>query len=218
MAATPFNRHLETVAGKSSLRITLLRRVKHLLGADGLLTLYKAQVRPIMEYCALTWMSSSSGHLSLLDKVQRRAERLINSAAQHQQRQMPRAHHQHRHQHPQQHHQQADQEAATAKLDSLQHRRRVAALSVIYKSQMQQEPHLAALRLPWRRTERSTRTVLTSVYLLEIPRSRTSTHQRTFSAATSTLWNAFVSEVNVERLSLQQVKVAAYNWCRTHPL
>ena len=75
-----FARHLESVARKASLRVTLLRRVRHLLDADGLMKLYKAQVRPVIEYSPLTWMSSAQCHLSLLDKVQRRAERLIQEA------------------------------------------------------------------------------------------------------------------------------------------
>ncbi|KAG0719251.1 hypothetical protein GWK47_007326 [Chionoecetes opilio] len=49
-----FDRHLETVARRASLRVTLLRRVRHLLDADGLMRLYKAQVRPVMEYSPLT--------------------------------------------------------------------------------------------------------------------------------------------------------------------
>ena len=77
--------HLESVARKASLRVTLLRRVRNLLDADGLLKLYKAQVRPIMESSPLTWMSSGQGHLSMLDKVQQRAERLIADAYGHQQ-------------------------------------------------------------------------------------------------------------------------------------
>lgn len=54
-----FDRHLEDVARKASQKVTLLRRLRHLLDSDGLLTLYKAQVRPIMEYAPLTWMSSA---------------------------------------------------------------------------------------------------------------------------------------------------------------
>ncbi|KAG0719571.1 hypothetical protein GWK47_050170 [Chionoecetes opilio] len=72
-----FDRHLETVVRRASLRLTLLRRVRHLLDADGFLRLYKAQVRSVMDYSPLTWMSSAQCHLSLLDKVQRRTERLI---------------------------------------------------------------------------------------------------------------------------------------------
>ncbi|KAG0719442.1 hypothetical protein GWK47_050436 [Chionoecetes opilio] len=36
-----FDRHLETVARRASLRVTLLRRARHLLDADGLMRLYK---------------------------------------------------------------------------------------------------------------------------------------------------------------------------------
>ena len=70
--------HLEEGVRKASQKVTLLRRLSHLLNADGLLTLYKAQVRHIMEYAPLTWMSSAHCHLNLLDKVQKRAERLIS--------------------------------------------------------------------------------------------------------------------------------------------
>ncbi|MPD00395.1 hypothetical protein E2C01_095863 [Portunus trituberculatus] len=44
------------------------------------MTLYKAQVRHIMEYSPLSWMCSAQSHLSLLNKVQRRAERLLHGA------------------------------------------------------------------------------------------------------------------------------------------
>ncbi|MPD06466.1 hypothetical protein E2C01_102280 [Portunus trituberculatus] len=54
-----FDHHLEKVARSASSKVNLLCRMKHLLHADGLLTLYKAQVRPIMEYAPLTWMSSA---------------------------------------------------------------------------------------------------------------------------------------------------------------
>ncbi|MPC54568.1 hypothetical protein E2C01_048489 [Portunus trituberculatus] len=57
-------------------------RLLHLLNAQGLLTLYKVRVRPIMEYALVTWISSAHCHLNMLDKVQRRAERLIRGARQ----------------------------------------------------------------------------------------------------------------------------------------
>ena len=75
-----FDRHIENVTRKASQKVTLLRRLNHLLIPDGLLTLYKAQVRPIMEYAPFIWMFSARFHLDLLDQVQRRAERLICGA------------------------------------------------------------------------------------------------------------------------------------------
>ncbi|XP_063862157.1 uncharacterized protein LOC135101791 [Scylla paramamosain] len=58
----------------------LLRRVKHLLSPDDLLTLYKAQVRPVMEYAPLTWMSSARCHLNLLDKRQQWTQQTSTAA------------------------------------------------------------------------------------------------------------------------------------------
>ena len=66
-----FDRHLESVAYKASLRVKLLRRVKHQLDIDGLKKLYKAQMRLIMEYSPLTWMDITQSHLFLLNKWQR---------------------------------------------------------------------------------------------------------------------------------------------------
>ena len=204
-----FARHLESVARKASLRVTLLRRVQHLLDADGLLTLYKAQVRPIMEYCPLAWMSSAQGHLSLLDKVQRRAERLIRGARDQQQQ---------RQRQPQQHQQQQQQrQQPSGSLDSLAHRRRVGALTVLHKAQVQHTPHLAALRVPWRRSERTTRAVVSSDLLLEVPRPSTARYQRSFTCATVALWNTFATEVDPRAMSTQQVKKTAHRWCRTRP-
>ncbi len=219
-----FDRHLEKVAQKASQRVTLLRRLQHLLHADGLLTLYKAQVRPIMEYAPLTWMSSANCHLNLLDKVQRRAERLITSSAQQtqpRQQQQQRQHQQQQQQRQlrQQQHQQQQQrqEEELVVRDTLEHRRRVAALTVLHKAQIQHVPHLADLRATWRRSERSTRKVLGNDLLLEAPRSRSSTHQRTFSSAAVSWWNNLTAVVDVRRLSTQQMKVTTHKWLRLHP-
>ena len=205
-----FDRHLECVARRASLRVTLLRRVSHLLDADGLMKLYKAQVRPVMEYCPLAWMSSAKCHLSLLDKVQRRAERLINGAGRREQQPQQQSLHPGRQQRQQQ------QQLQPCLLDSLEHRRRVGALTVLHKAQIRQTPHLAALRVPWRRSERTTRAVVSDV-LLEVPRTRSVRCQRAFTYATSVLWNTFTAAVDVTRMSSQQVKCAANVWLRLHP-
>ncbi|MPC99085.1 hypothetical protein E2C01_094480 [Portunus trituberculatus] len=128
-----FDRHLESMARKASLRVTLLRRVRYLLDAKGLMTLY-------MEYNPLSWMCSAQSHLSLLDK---------------------------------------------------------------------------ALWIPWRRSERTTRAVVSDT-LLEVPRCHSVRCQRAFSHDTVVLWNAFISAVDVSSMSTQQVKCAAHAWLRTH--
>ncbi|XP_063845411.1 uncharacterized protein LOC135091588 [Scylla paramamosain] len=56
-------------------------------------------------------------------------------------------------------------------------------------AQVQGVLHLAGLRLPTRVTSRYTRTVLSSGDSVEVPRSRSSQHQRTFWGRVSRLWN-----------------------------
>ena len=189
-----FDRHIKHVARQASLRVSALRRVAGLLDKRGILLLYKAQVRPYLEYGTLTWMSSAATHLRLLDKVERRVQRLLEDD-----------HHQPP---PPQH---------TTPLDPLEHRRDVAALVVFHKAQVQGVPHLARLRLPQREAVRDTRTVFSSHEQVGVPRSRASQHQRTFVSRVSRLWNNFTAAVPlVQELSTQQVKVAAHRWRGTH--
>ena len=185
-----FQKYIKETARKTSLKINILRRMKHLLDSKGLLTLYKAQVRSQLEYASLVWISSARSHLHLFYKVQRRAERLISSTGQ---------------------------QEATRNLDTLEHRRRVAAITVLHKAQIQHVPHLEGLRMPWRQSQRSTRSVLASDCQVEVPRSRTSLHQRTFAASTSRLWNDITTQIEVWGLTTQQVKLAAHSWCLLHP-
>ena len=183
-----FEEHIKETAHKASLKVTALRRLKHLLDAQGMMTLYKAQVRPHLEYAPLTTVSCPRSHLLLMDKVQRRATRLITSTCQ--------------------------RGETSGTLDSLDHRRNVAALTVLHKAQVQHVPHLESLRLPWRQSSRSTRSVLSSDCQLEIPRSFTSLHQRTFTSTTSRLWNSMTTTVNVWSLTTHQMKLEANTWCK----
>ncbi|KAG0718991.1 hypothetical protein GWK47_007413 [Chionoecetes opilio] len=98
-------------------------------------------------------------------------------------------------------------------LDSLEHRRDVAALVVFHKAQVQGVPHLAGLRQPPRVATRSTRTVLTSGDAVEVPRSRASQHQRTFVGRVSRMWNIFTAAVpHIQEMNTQSVKLAANRW------
>ena len=93
-----------------------------------------------MEYSPLTWMSSAQSHLSLLDKVQGRVDRLIHGAGgqgqqkreRQQQRLNPHTH----------------QDNSTQLLDSMEHQRRVGALTVLHRSKVQLTPHLMEVRIP----------------------------------------------------------------------
>ncbi|XP_045130660.1 uncharacterized protein LOC123515839 [Portunus trituberculatus] len=181
-----FDRHLKHVAHQASLRVSALRRVAGLLDKRGIQLLYKAQIRPYLEYGVLTWISSAATHLQRLDKIERRVQRP-----------------------PQQ---------EERSLDTLEHRRDVAALVVFHKAQVQGVPHLARLQLPPRVAQRDTRTVLSSHEQVGVPRSRASQHQRTFISRVARLWNKFTTIVPaVSEMTTQQVKTAAHRWRGTCP-
>ena len=102
-----FAAHIRTIARKAAGKITCLRRITWLVGSEALEHLYKAQIRSAMEYAPLTWGGAAPSHLELLNKTQRRAERLIYG------------------------------ENGASRLDSLQHRRDVAGICTMYKIHVQ---------------------------------------------------------------------------------
>ena len=189
-----FNHHVTAVARQASLRVSALRRVAGSLNPRGILTLYRAQIRPYLEYGALSWMSSAATHMQRLDAVERRALRLAE-AGDHLEEQLP-----------------------SPPVTSLEHRRDVGALVVCHKTQVQRVSHLGRLRLPPRTTQRCTRTTSLSDQHVEVPRSQTRQHQRTYTARSSRLWNMFTAATpQVLNMSTHQVKLAAHNWRKTLP-
>ena len=72
-----FRQHISNIAGKAAGKLAVLRRTTWLTNQRDLETLYKSQVRSVMEFSPLAWGGASPTHLALLDKVQRRAERII---------------------------------------------------------------------------------------------------------------------------------------------
>ena len=164
-----FTHHVRAVANKAAWKLSCVRRVSHLLDAKGVSTLYASQVRSLMEYAPLTWSSCPPSYLGLLDKVQKRAERLISMKT--------------------------PQDVPPPALQPLQQRRDVAGLCVIYKTHKQCVPHLAALRQPWAQPHRhSTRAATTRDHQLKIPFARTEAHLRSFLPRYTRLWNRVVQE------------------------
>ena len=184
-----FDVHVGAVARQASLRVSALRRMAGTLDPRGIVTLYKAQILPYLEYGCLSWMSSAATHMQRLDAVQRRALRL----AGYEERQ--------------------EDQRSTIPVTTLEHRRDVAAIVVCHKAQVQRIPHLQRLGLPTRAAQRHTRAALSSEQLVVVPASKSRQHQRTYAARTSRLWNMFTAATpQVENMSTQQVKVAAHRW------
>ncbi|KAG0730572.1 hypothetical protein GWK47_027961 [Chionoecetes opilio] len=189
-----FDAHIKQIAKMASHRVSALRRVANFLDRGEKFLLYKAQIRPYLEYAALSCMSCADSHSRRLDTIQRRALRLVDVAD-------PPA-----------------QSDLVSPLDSLEHRRDVAALVVFHKEHVQGVPHLAGLRQPPRVATRSTRTVLTSGDAVEVPRSRDSQHQRSFVSRVSRMCNIFTAAVpHIQEMNTQSVKLAANRWRLSKP-
>ena len=88
-------------------RDNALRRVASKLDTRSRATVYKAQVRSVMEYASLSWMSASQTTLELLDSIQRKALRIIGTSE--------------------------EEARSQLNISSLHHRRQVAAATVLYK-------------------------------------------------------------------------------------
>ena len=61
--------------------LTYLFRTKRFFTPTQLLTLYKAQIRPCLDYCSHLWRGASKHSLNTFDAIQRLAIRLIGDPA-----------------------------------------------------------------------------------------------------------------------------------------
>ena len=180
-----FRTHIERLAREASGKLASLRRISWLLDSKGLEILYKAQVRSSLEYACLAWGGAASKHLALLDKVQDRAERLIKNSG-------------------------GGQEP---KLHTLQHRRDVAGLTVMYKVQQLRVSHLQPLRQPLRQALVTTRAVTAAPEELFQPRCRTWHHQRQYINNYVGWWNALLTtQPRLVGITLQNFKKATNDW------
>ena len=92
-----------STAKHASQKLGFLSRARGFFSPSQLLTIYKSQIRPSLEYCSHVWDGAPRSSLHLLDKVQSKAIRLINN------------------------------QSLTKSLQSLSHRRLVADLSIFYR-------------------------------------------------------------------------------------
>ena len=182
-----YKSHIEKVARTASGKLAMLRRISWLLDQQGRETLYKAQVRSLLEYSPLTWGGAAAKHLALLDQVQRRARRIIEDS-------VPRV---------------------ASNLQNLQQRRDVAGLTTMFKIQQMNTVHLQPLRQPARQVQRTTRTVVQTPEALAEPRCRTQHQQRQFIPKYVRMWNNYLTiHPNIARHKLQSFKCHVNDWVR----
>ena len=70
--------HIHSTAKHASQKLGFLSRARGFFSPSQLLTIYKSQIRPSLEYCSHFW-GGAPRSLHLLDKVMSKATRLINN-------------------------------------------------------------------------------------------------------------------------------------------
>ena len=72
--------HVSKVSKKVSQKIGILRRLKAYVNENTLLTLYNSMVLPILDYCCIVWGNRFKEDTERLNKLQKRAARIILNA------------------------------------------------------------------------------------------------------------------------------------------
>ena len=169
-----YTSHIRELCSRVAKKFACLRRMARYLDAKGCEILYNAQIRSVMEYSHLVWLSTPPSYLKLLDKIQERVQKLVNSKL--------------------------GNNDSPIHFQSLQHRRNVSGLCVYYKIQVQAAPHLLDLKLPPARLSYDTRNSRNIKYKVQISFCRTETHLRSFVPKYARIWNNIISDFPNDKL------------------
>ena len=71
--------HIHSLAKHASQKLGFLAGARGFFSSSHLLSIYKSQIRPSLEYCFHAWSGAPKSTLCLLDKVQSKAIRPINN-------------------------------------------------------------------------------------------------------------------------------------------
>ena len=72
-----FSTHIQNIAAKANSRVGIIKRTFCTLNKENFPLLYKSFVRPLLEYCTPVWCPTLSKDILALEKVQRRATKLV---------------------------------------------------------------------------------------------------------------------------------------------
>ena len=152
--------HISSLAKTASKKLGVLWRLRQHFTPSQLLTLYRGLIRPCMEYASHIWGGST--HTALLNRVESKAFRLINSPP------------------------------LTNCLQSLKHRRNVASLAIFYKLYYSRSSlELAACLPPPLPRPRCTRLSSHShPYSVHLTNARVNQYLHSFIPFTGKLWNS----------------------------
>ena len=71
--------HIHSLAKHASQKLGFLARARGFFSSSHLLSIYKSQIRPSLEYCSHVWGGAPKSTLCLLDKVQLRKKPFVSS-------------------------------------------------------------------------------------------------------------------------------------------
>ena len=147
------------------LKSDFLARARGFFSSSHLLSIYKSQIRPSLEYCSHVLGGAPKSTLCLLEKVQSKAIRLINNSN------------------------------LTKSLQPLSHRRLVGDLSIYYRyfnGHCSQEIR-DIISVPLRRVRTTRSSTHSHSFQVSLPNPRTLSHKSSFIPRTCNLWNVLPS-------------------------
>ena len=74
-----WNNQFQHISRKLSSYLWLLSKIRSYLSKDHRLLFYKAYIKPHLEYCSVVWCNASNSNINKINKLQRRACKLILS-------------------------------------------------------------------------------------------------------------------------------------------
>ena len=156
--------HIHSLAKHASQKLGFLARARGYFSSSHLLSIYKSQIRPSLEYCSHVWGGAPKSTLCLLDKVQSKAIRLINNLY------------------------------LTKSLQPLSHRRLVGDLSIFYRYFNGHSQEIREIiPAPLRRVRTTRSSTHSHPFQVSLPTSRTISHKSSFIPRTCNLWNLLPS-------------------------
>lgn len=177
------------VGKNAARRLGFLRRCKRYFSSQDLAVIYKAYIRPLLEYDSHIWAGAPSSTLAFLDRIQNRAVRLINDAS------------------------------IQSNIDSLHHRRNVGATTLFYRYHYGRCSVEIFNLMPQPSTHvRNTRLALNRHgFSVNISSSRTVSYRNSFISRTSRLWNQLPAHVFPPIFDINKFKSNINLYLRTHP-
>ena len=160
--------HINSIAKHASQKLGFFSRVRGYFSSFQLLTIYKSQIRPSLEYCSHVWGGAPKSSLHFLDRVHSKAIRIINNPN------------------------------LTNSLQSLFQLRLVADLSIFYRyfhghcSQKIKN----IIPDPVRRVRTTRSSTYSNPFQVTLPNPRTLSHKSSLIPRTSQLWNSLPLSLN----------------------